>query len=75
MLTGASLQLVVDRFAQTDGSSPKCDTEDRVYCGGTWQGVINKLDYIQNLGFDAIWISPVVTQINGTTPYGEAFHG
>lgn len=33
------------------------------------------MDYIQNLGFDAVWISPVVQNVNGTTAYGEAFHG
>lgn len=68
-------QLVTDRFATTDGSSPTCNTEDRKYCGGTWQGVIKKLDYIQGMGFDAVWISPVVKNVEGTTAYGEAFHG
>ncbi|GJE95538.1 glycoside hydrolase family 13 protein [Phanerochaete sordida] len=68
-------QLVTDRFATTDGSGPACDTSDRVYCGGTWQGVINKLDYIQGMGFDAIWISPVVKNLEGNTTEGQAFHG
>ena len=68
-------QLVTDRFATTDGSSPTCNTEDRKYCGGTWQGVVKKLDYIQGMGFDAVWISPVVKNVEGTTAYGEAFHG
>ena len=27
-----------------------------------FQGIINKLDYIQELGFDAVWISPVQSQ-------------
>lgn len=30
------------------------------YCGGTFRGLQGKLDYIKNLGFDAIWITPVV---------------
>jgi alpha-amylase len=30
------------------------------YCGGTFKGLESKLDYIRNLGFDAIWITPVV---------------
>lgn len=30
------------------------------YCGGTFQGLESKLDYIQGMGFDAIWITPVV---------------
>ncbi|KAH9921835.1 glycoside hydrolase family 13 protein [Amylocystis lapponica] len=69
------LQLVTDRFATSNDSGPACDTSNRVYCGGTWQGIITKLDYIQNMGFDAIWISPVVANVQGTTAYGEAFHG
>jgi len=28
-------------------------------CCGTWLSIIDKLDYIQGMGFDAIWISPV----------------
>lgn len=67
-------QLVTDRFATPDGSSPTCNTSDRKYCGGTWKGVVNKLDYIQNMGFDAVWISPIVENI-GTTGEGEALHG
>ena len=46
-----------------------------MYCGGSWQGVINKLDYIQYMGFDAIWISPIVANVEGNTSYGQAFHG
>lgn len=49
--------LLTDRFATTDGSAPDCWI--RGYCGGTWRGIQNKLDYIQGMGFDAIWISPV----------------
>jgi hypothetical protein len=30
------------------------------YCGGTFKGLESKLDYIKGLGFDAIWITPVV---------------
>ncbi|KAI0742255.1 glycoside hydrolase family 13 protein [Daedaleopsis nitida] len=68
-------QLLTDRFATSDNSSPTCNTSDRKYCGGTWQGIIDKLDYIQDMGFDAVWISPIVTNIEGNTAYGEAFHG
>ncbi|KAI0691609.1 alpha-amylase [Earliella scabrosa] len=68
-------QLVTDRFATSDTSGPHCDTSDRQYCGGTWKGIIKKLDYIQSMGFDAIWISPVVANVEGNTSYGEAFHG
>lgn len=50
-------QVLTDRFATTDGTSPTCGITD--YCGGTWKGIENKLDYIQGMGFDAVWISPV----------------
>ncbi|KZT66206.1 glycoside hydrolase family 13 protein [Daedalea quercina L-15889] len=68
-------QLVTDRFATSDGSAPPCDTSARQYCNGTWQGVISRLDYIQNMGFDAIWISPVVANLDGDTGDGAAYHG
>ncbi|KAF9650224.1 glycoside hydrolase family 13 protein [Thelephora ganbajun] len=68
-------QLVTDRFALTDGSGPACNTEDRKYCGGTYRGIMNHLDYIQNMGFDAIWVSPVVSTFEGSSAYGEGYHG
>ena len=33
------------------------------------------LDYIQGMGFTALWISPITAQIEDVTPYGEAYHG
>lgn len=68
-------QVVTDRFARSDNASPSCDTSQREYCGGTWKGITNHLDYIQDLGFDAVWISPIVKNIETATPYGEAYHG
>ncbi|KAJ7259649.1 glycoside hydrolase family 13 protein [Mycena rebaudengoi] len=69
-------QVVTDRFARGDESTTfPCQVADRTYCGGTWQGIIKKLDYIQNMGFTAIWISPVVDQLQGKTAEGEAYHG
>ncbi|CZT09340.1 hypothetical protein WAI453_003201 [Rhynchosporium graminicola] len=69
-------QVLTDRFARTDNStSATCDAEFGLYCGGTWQGIINKLDYIQNMGFTAIWISPVVKQLEGNSADGSAYHG
>jgi len=59
-------QLMTDRFARTDGSAPECpDLLD--YCGGTFKGIEKNLDYIQEMGFNAIWISPV--QANGPKGY------
>ena len=34
-----------------------------------------QLDYIQNMGFTAIWITPVTEQLNQSTADGEAYHG
>jgi hypothetical protein len=34
-----------------------------------------KLDYIQGMGFDAVWISPIVDNLKGMTKTGEAYHG
>lgn len=31
------------------------------YCGGTFAGLEGKLDYIKGMGFDAIWLTPVVS--------------
>lgn len=56
-------QVVTDRFARSDNSTTaSCDAGLGDYCGGSFQGIINKLDYIQELGFDAVWISPVQSQ-------------
>jgi alpha-amylase len=56
-------QVVTDRFARSDNSTTaSCDAGLGEYCGGNIQGIINKLDYIQELGFDAVWISPVQSQ-------------
>lgn len=52
-------QLLTDRFAVTNGGNPPCNNL-QTYCGGSFVGIQNHLDYIEGLGFDAIWISPVV---------------
>lgn len=53
--TQSIYQVLTDRFARTDGSTTaSCDTADQVYCGGSWQGIINHLDYIQDMGFSAV---------------------
>ena len=70
-------QLVTDRFAlpPANTSDPTCDVSARQYCGGTWSGIQSQLAYIQGMGFDTIWISPVVMNIGGNTSEGEAYHG
>lgn len=52
---------LTDRIARNsdDSGGNACSNLGR-YCGGTWKGLEGKLDYIQGMGFDAIWISPIV---------------
>lgn len=66
---------MTDRFARPAGSPGDKPCDPYRYCGGSWAGVIDKLDYIQDLGFTAIQISPVVENIPDNTVYGEAYHG
>lgn len=61
-------QVLTDRFARTDGSTSACNSLSN-YCGGTFTGIQNHLDYIKGMGFDAIWISPVVDNL------GQGYHG
>lgn len=68
-------QVMTDRFARTDlSTTAACDSSQGVYCGGTWKGLISKLDYIQGMGFTAIWISPFVEQMSGDTTDGSSYH-
>eukprot|EP00729_Bicosta_minor_P011305 gene11305-17960_t len=56
-------QIITDRFALESGRQDQCDQGPCPYgnyCGGTFQGILDKMDYIKGMGFDAIWISPVV---------------
>ncbi len=62
-------------FARTLSTTAPCDAVKGIYCGGMYQGLIQTLDYIQNMGFTAIWTSPVVKQMNGNTNDGSSYHG
>lgn len=62
--------LLVDRFS--NGESEKTDDfwdintqSPKSYHGGDLQGVIQKLDYLQELGVTAIWLSPVADNETG----------
>lgn len=59
-------QIVTDRFARNDGDLSPC-TDLSNYCGGGFVGLLENLDYIQGMGFDAIWLSPVI--LNTPTCY------
>ena len=62
----AIYQLMTDRFATTDNPPKECNVTLMNYCGGNHQGLTNKLDYIKDMGFDAIWISPIVKNAEGS---------
>ena len=64
--TRSIYQILTDRFAHTIDTGA-CTLNK--YCGGNYQGIINHLDYIQGMGFNAIWISPVIEN------YPNSYHG
>lgn len=48
-------QVMIDRYGRSDASiTASCDPGVGKYCGGSWEGLINNLDYIQNMGFTAV---------------------
>ncbi|MCG9133453.1 hypothetical protein J5I95_17415, partial [Candidatus Poribacteria bacterium] len=51
--------IFLDRFYPGDGVSWKKPTNLSGFFGGTLRGVIQKLGYIQSLGCNAIWLSPL----------------
>ncbi|MUT64624.1 pullulanase [Paenibacillus sp. NEAU-GSW1] len=57
---------LTDRFA--DGDSTNNENVDKThleaYHGGDFRGMIDKLDYIQDLGINTIWITPIVDNID-----------
>jgi alpha-amylase len=64
--TRAIYQILTDRFARTSDTG-YCNYGK--YCGGNYRGIINKLDYIKGMGFDAIWISPIIENLE------DSYHG
>lgn len=63
--------IITDRFRDGDAANNFSvrPTDARGYHGGDFAGIIASLDYIADLGFTAIWISPVVDNAGG------AYHG
>jgi cyclomaltodextrinase len=51
-------QVFLDRFYPGDGKKWNKVNNLGDFFGGTLRGVIDKLDYIQSLGFTTIWLSP-----------------
>src|SRR5688500_3174376 len=53
-------QIMIDRFENGDPNNDfnvELSVPGR-YHGGDWQGVIDRLDYLEELGVTALWISP-----------------
>ncbi|KAI9836232.1 MAG: hypothetical protein M1819_001569 [Sarea resinae] len=69
-------QVVTDRFALANGSTEApCNPSQGIYCGGSYNGLIERLDYIQDMGFTAIWISPITYQLTKKTSDLTSYHG
>ena len=69
-------QIVVDRFYDGDPNN-NINVEPSVpgkFHGGDWQGIIDKLDYLQTLGVTALWISPVVKNVEEDAGF-HSYHG
>lgn len=73
--------VMVDRFNNGDSSNDQSygrqkDGKEEIgtFHGGDLKGVIEKLDYIQSLGTDAIWLSPIVEQVHGFVGGGNKVH-
>ncbi|MBR6199037.1 MAG: hypothetical protein IKQ61_02100 [Spirochaetales bacterium] len=76
---------LIDRFYNGDVSNdtaynrPKgiynTDADATKYYGGDIKGLTEKLDYIYNLGINAIWITAPYEQIHGDTGGSYPYHG
>lgn len=69
-------QVLVDRFANGDNNN---DFQVRPghlarFQGGDWQGLIDHLDYVKELGVTTLWISPVVKNVE-TDADVDSYHG
>lgn len=76
--------IVVDRFFDGDPDNNEGPTPDLYdptrtewgkYWGGDLQGVIDKLDYLRNMGVTAIWLTPLFEQVEGLFIESAAIHG
>ncbi len=63
--------LMIDRFNNGDLSNDKdADVNNPVaYQGGDFQGVIDKLDYLKDMGFTTLWLSPIFDNVD------NGYHG
>lgn len=82
--------MMTDRFFdgnESNNTASGADTYGKtpgLYHGGDFAGVTAKLDYLQDLGVNTIWITPIVKNVKGVAvtaegkedvPYNAAYHG
>ena len=69
-------QVIVDRFANGDINNDHRVVQSALgrYQGGDWQGLIDHLDYLSDLGVTALWISPNVKNIDYDAGF-DGYHG
>ena len=69
-------QVLIDRFEDGDvNNNFNVDKSAMAkYHGGDWQGLINRLDYLKTLGVTALWISPVVKNVEQDAGFAS-YHG
>lgn len=69
-------QVMIDRFANGDPNNDYNVYADApaAYHGGDYQGVIDRLDYLDELGVTTLWISPVVKNVEEDAGVG-GYHG
>ena len=73
--------LLTDRFYNGNKNNDHSfgrmnDGKDEIgtFHGGDFQGIIKKLDYLKELGINAIWINPMVEQAHGYINGGDESH-
>ncbi|MGR5499866.1 alpha-amylase [Vibrio sp. DNB22_10_4] len=71
--------VMVDRFNNSNPGEPQpygrqSDGKDNIgtFHGGDLNGITEKLDYIQSLGTNVIWLSPIVEQVHGFVGGGDS---
>lgn len=71
-------QVLIDRFANGDVNNDYNVSEnDQVlskYMGGDYQGVIDQVDYLEALGVTAVWVSPIVANVESDAG-NASYHG
>lgn len=83
--------MMTDRFFdgnESNNTASGADTYGKnnpgLYHGGDFAGVTAKLDYLQDLGVNTIWLTPIVENVKGVAvtdegkedvPYNAAYHG